>query len=556
MTKDQYTAASTGTYAKKVTVSNVEEDLKYSNAGFDSASSTPSEALEKGFAQPKNYIGVYSSSHYVNQPNGEFDISNKDSINAAEYNMAGLLNKDYFIGTEDNASYFNENFVLFEQMKKATNETTAEGVWNSLFGAGVSQPLVIWNQDMTKESFGYIAKDTKTIAAGNTATISLRVKVSDARAFIYLVDMDDTTFASTLSIGGNLTYWYDKDGNIYTGDPAEKDSEKAFILQSNGLYQANDRWSFYKNLEKKDAFYANLNAYEKVGNNLVVAEGGAAHAYTKADENGNVIAFYGDDQGNYFADAAKKVPVLNLYNVTKTQNEKSNLGVRYEAAAEKNMVIEVKDTQGKWATVTFHVKAGETAKNYRLEVWSGARDASTVSTINGSYVIFDTNNPGTLTAEEFTSLIDEHKEDEGAESFETVFSYFDSNKFLRYDRDLDKDNVGNLYKASYVTKHEAATEGIAYLKYVEDYNQTVLVDYSFVDVNVEAQPIEDDTDNSTSEDDHDHDHGDETNFWMLLSSIAVAVVLVFAIVAIFVRKGIEKHHKKHGVKVKTPKAKK
>ena len=148
-------------------------------------------------------------------------------------------------------------------------------------------------------------------------------------------------------------------------------------------------------------------------------------------------------------------------------------------------------------------------------------------------------------------MITEHKDDEGADSFETIFSYFDSAKYLRYNRDLDTANDGNLYKASYTTAHSEAVEGVAYLKYTENKNQTVLVDYSLVDVEIEAKAIEDNTDDSTSEED-DHDH-DETNIWMLFSSIAVAAVLVFAIVAIFVRKGVEKYHKKHGIKIKKAK---
>ena len=552
MTKDEYAAASTGTYAKKVTVSNVEEEITVSNDGFDAATVTPSNALKEGFANPQNYSGVYSSNYLVNQPSGNFKPDEYEShTKINQYANAGLLNKDYFVGTEEDESYFNENFALYEQMKAATGETTAEGVWNSLFGAGVTQPLVIWNQNMTKESYGFIGK-AKTIAANNTATVSLRVKVSDASAFIYLVDMDDTTYSSTLSIGSNLTYWYDGEGNIWTGDPAEKESEKAFVLQSNGLYKANERWSAYKNLANKDGYYANLDAYEKVGDNLIVAKGGAAHTYTKADENGNVIAFYGDGS-NYYADEAKKVKVLNLADITKASEEDTSkpLAYRYLANENKQLVAEVKDTQGEWATVTFYVKAGDAAKSYRLEVWSGARDASNVSTINNSYVMFDTNNPGDITETEFSSLITEHKDDESADSFETIFSYFDSAKYLRYNRDLDTANDGNLYKASYTTAHSEAVAGVAYLKYVENKNQTVLVDYSLVDVEIEAKAIEEDSDDTTSEED-EHDHN-ETNPLMLISSIAIAVVLVFAIIAIFVRKGVEKYQKKHGVKIKKSK---
>lgn len=552
MTKEEYTAAATGTYAKKVTVSNVDEDETLSNAGFDSATYVPSDALKEGFANLKNYNGVYSDSYYVNQPDGEFtsqDYLEHTKIN--QYATAGLLNKDYFIGTEDDESYFNTNFALYEQMKAATGETTAEGVWNKMFGAGVSQPLLIWNDGMTDRSYGFIGSQ-KTISANDYATISVRVKASDATAYIYLVDMDDKTYSSTLSIGGNRAYWYDAEGNVLTNDPDET-SEKALVLQSNGLYKVNSKWSAYKKLsaDAQNAYYANLSAYEKRGNNLIVAEGGAAHAYTKADENGNVIAFYGDGNGNYYADAAKKVKVIDFYTLTETQTENSNLKIRYDAAEERQLVAKVSDTHDKWVTVTFYIHTGELAKNYRLEVWSGARNASSVNTINGSYVIFDVNDPGDIESN-FANLVEE-LEDDAEDTFETVFSYFDTDKFLRYDRDLDTDSVGNLYKDSYDATEQ--TEGVAYLKYVENGSQTVLVDYSVTDKTVTAQDVsDDDVDDDTDDDDDESDS--ETNLWMLFSSIAVAVALVFAIAAIIIRKAVEKYRKKHGVKVKAPKAKK
>lgn len=552
MTKEEYTAAATGTYAKKVTVSNVEEDATLSNAGFDTATNVPSEALKEGFADLKNYSGVYSDSYYVTQPDGEF--TNQDYLEHTKINQyatAGVLNKDYFIGTKDDASYFNENFALYEQMKAATGETTAEGVWNKMFGAGVSQPLLIWNEGMTKRSYGFIGNKT-TISANDYATISVRVKASDATAYIYLVDMDDKTYSSTLSIGSNRAYWYDSEGNVLTNDPDET-SEKALVLQSNGLYKVNSKWSTYKKLsaDAQNAYYANLSAYEKRGNDLIVAEGGAAHAYTKADENGNVIAFYGDGNGNYYADAAKKVKVIDFYTLTETQTENSNLKIRYEAEEDRQLVAKVGDTQDKWVTVTFYIHTGELAKNYRLEVWSGARDASSVNTINGSYVIFDVNNPGDVESN-FANLIEERKDD-ADDTFETVFSYFDTDKFLRYDRDLDKDSVGNLYKDSYNATEQ--TEGVAYLKYVENGSQTVLVDYSVTDKTVAAQDVsDDDGDDDTSSSDNENES--ETNLWMLFSSIAVAVALVFAIAAIIIRKSVEKYRKKHGIKVKAPKEKK
>ncbi len=551
MSKDEYTAAAAGTYAKKVIVANEDPTESTGNSGFDSATETPTDALKEGFARPKNYTAVYSSNYYVNQPEGEFDPTVKDPINAADYANAGLLNKDYFIGTEEEEGYFAKNSDLVQKLTQATGETTAEGVWNAFFGSDVSQPLLIWNEDMT-DSLGYIGAK-KTISANGYATVSVRVKVSNASAYVYLIDMDDTTYSSTLSVDGNLVYWYDEDGNICTGDPTENKTQKAFLLQGNGLYKANSRWSKYNTLTDKDGYYANLEAYDLIGNNLVVAENGAAHDYTEKDANGRVIAFYGDGNGNFYADEAKTVKVNNLFDITKTSEEddKNPLPYRYLAADDKELVAQVNDTHGEWATVTFYIHAGAYAKNYRLEVWSGSRDGKLVNANDGSYVIFDTNNLGDVSSN-FSTLMDEYKELDGVDTFESIFSYYDTDKFLRYNKDLDTNKVGNLYEHSF--DPTAQTEGVVYLKYQEKQTQTVLVDYSIVDVEVIPETVEDKTE--TDDDDHDHDHEDDgMNFALLFSSIAIAVVLLFAIASIIIRKALVKYRKTHGVKVKAPKAK-
>ncbi len=551
MSEDEYASASTGTYAKKVKVSNTDPTESTGNAGFDSATETPTDALKSGFATPKNYTAVYSSSYYVNQPEGSFDPNNKEPINAADYKNAGLLNKDYFIGTEEEAGYFEDNSDLVKKLKNATGETTAEGVWNKFFGSNVTQPLLIWNENLT-DSFGYIGAK-KTVSANSYATVSVRVKVSNASAYIYLIDMDDNTYSSTLSVDSELVYWYDADGNICTGDPAENKTQKAFLLQTNGLYKANPRWSKYYILVDKDGYYANLEAYDLIGNNLVVAENGAMHDYTEKDENDRVIAFYGDGNGNFYADEAKTVKVNNLFDLTKTSedDETKPLAYRYLAAENKTLSAQVNDTHGEWATVTFYIHTGAFAKNYRLEVWSGSRDGKLVNANDGSYVIFDTNNPGDISSK-FSTLMDEYKEIEGVDKFESIFSYYDTDKFLRYDKNLDTEKVGNLYKNSF--DPTAQTEGIVYLKHQEEQSQTVLVDYSIIDVDVIPESVDDSTDDNTSSDD-EHDHDDEMNFALLFSSIAVAAVLLFAIASIIIRKSVVSYRKKHGAIIKTPKKK-
>ena len=357
MNEDEYEAAKTGTYAKKVTVTGKDADEETGNSGFDSASKLATDngtTLETGFANLQNYWGVYSDNYHVNQPNGEAIDIEKTYFNT--YANAGLLNKDYFIGTEEDESYFDPSVEgsISALLASQTTETTAESVWNSVIGDDVTQPLVIWNDKDMEKSYGFIGK-SKSVAANSYAVVSVRVKAANASAYVYLIDMDDTTYSSSLSIDSKLVYWYDADGNICTGDPEENSTQKAFLIQENGLYKANDKWTEYKNLEKKDLYYANLSAYEKVGNNLVVAKGGAVHAYSEKDADGNVIAFYGDENGNYYADKAMQVKVLNLADITKANvdDESKPLPYRYLANNEKTLMATVDDTAGKWVTVTF-----------------------------------------------------------------------------------------------------------------------------------------------------------------------------------------------------------
>ncbi len=551
MSAEEFEAAATGTYAKKVTVTGQSADEETTgNDGFDTAATLP-DTIKEGFANLKNYWGVDSDSYYVKQPaSGEnVDLGNKGQYNT--YANAGLLNKNYFIGTEEDdeiiEGYFDASVEgsISQKLASVAGKETAEEVWNTVIGSDATQPLLIWNDSNMAKSYGYIGTAKKTVSANSYAVVSLRVKAVNATASIYLIDMDDESYSSTLSIGSNLVYWYDKNGNICAGDPADDKTEIAFELKSNGLYQARERWSGYSKLtdEQKTAYFANLSAYAKdEKGNLIVGENGASHAYTEADEKGNVIAFY-HDGGNYYADAEKKVQVFGLADITKAseEDETKPLPYRYLGNDARALKKEVKDTDG-WVTVSFYIHTGYLAKNYRLEVWSGTRDGSVVNKSTDekpSYVLFDMNNPGTA-EDNFTKLVEEKKEMEGADMFESVFSYFDTDKFLRYDKALDTEKVGNLYIDSF--DPTAQTAGVAYLAYEENGNFTVLADYALSEVEVVATAETEDDDNTTEEED-DHDHADGTNLAMLFSSLAIAIVLVFAIGSIILRKVLKNHVK-------------
>ena len=550
MTELEYESSQTGSYAKKVTLKAAEEDKAAGNSGFDSAAGVPSNALEMGLAHPQNYKGIYNDSYYVTRPAAGSTIDNeKRQIN--QYANAGLLNKEKFT---DELVASNAGAAWLEGLKTTSGKTSATDIWNKVFGEDVTQPLFIWNTGMTKP-YGFIGTSKST--SSEYTAISVRVKTSsNAIASIYLIDMDDETRASTLSINGGLTYWYDDNGNVCTGDPTKSSTQVAFKLQSNGLYLANKNWDGYTKLDAsvRDQYFANLSAYETNENgDKVAAEGSATHAYY--DSTWDREVFYGYEGKFYTEKNGKGVQVLDFASITKASetDDTKVLPYRYLAEDSRELKVENITTNGEWATVTFYIRKGANMKNYRLEVWSGTRGG--MRNADNSYVIFDTNNPGNA-SENFANLIEEYKDD-AVDTFDGVFSYYDTDKHVKYDAEKDTDKVGNLYAESFTAS--AYTAGTAYLKYTKanasdvTIEYTIFADYSLSEQTVAAQAETDDDDTTTSDDDDDKN---ETNVWLLASSIAVAGVLILAVCSIIARKVIEKIQKKRGYVFRKPTNKK
>ena len=517
MTEEEYEAAQSGTYAKLVTVKGADKDDSATENGFDNVAGVPSNKIETGLANLQNYKGVYSNSAYIT---GGID----DSTEYNKHANAGLLSKEYFT----TGDYFATSTDAWLTGLKAINPSaTASALWSEVFGNDSTRPLLIWNDGSNDgKAYGYIGAST-SVAANTYTAVSLRVKVSaDAKASIYLIDTSKDNYDSTLSIGRNLTYWYDKDGNVCTGDPSKKATQVAFKLQTNGLYIANTTWDGY-DASMAGKYYANLNAYEKdsLTGNLLIAEGGASHKYNDYWNNeglDGIAYYYNKSNSTYYADRAMTVAVNNLADVTALEARLDSID-----AADQPLMATVEDTKGQWKTVTFYIHTGDLAKNYRLEVWSGDRNGNAG---DKGYVIFDTYNPGSADSN-FTSLMDEYKENESAVQFNGVFSYFDTAMYLRYNASLDEIGDGNLYEENYTPT--AQTEGIAYLLYDTDEEFTVFADYQYSEKAVTASTPdadEDDTDDSTS------DTEAETNIWLLVSSLAIAVILVFVVISIIVRK--------------------
>jgi hypothetical protein len=521
MEDKEYECASTGTYAKTVSLTANEKEEQSGNQ-FDAVATTPSDEIETTFADPKNYKGVVGGSAYVN-----FGGLNA-TVNSSNY--AGLINKEYI------DAYATSDWATALAGK---GETLA-----NLFGNS-TQPLLIYNN--VEQAYGFIG-NKQTIASDSYKAVSVRLKVSaGAVAYVYLADMDDFEDKSILSIARKVSFWYDDDGNVCEEDPSENKSKSniAFKLQSNGLYKVNAQWD--KN-GVYDGYFANLSNYDKDENgNLIVAEGGVSYNYNDKWENeGNDgIAFYHKD-GKYYADKACTVLVHDLAEVVNAQGLKI---ARYQATRDEQAgklfyKIEGTEASPAWQTVTFYIHTGSEAKNFRLEVWSGSRD-NAVKSAAGSYVLFDVNNPGDLTADSFTNLIKEF-EDEAQASFKDTFSFYDSNKFLRYNETIDENEVGNSYK-SYVSS--AYTEGTAYLAHYANGVYEKFFDYSLSEVSVAADVNDD---NTTTTPDAEETVA-ETNMFLLISSLAIAAVLLLAVVSLVVRKVFLKNR---GKKVRTVKPEK
>ena len=528
-TKLEYECASTGTYAQKVTLVGDNEEEETGNSGFDAAQGVPTDALETGLANLQNYKGVYNNSIYVGYTD-EIDRT----INANE--NAGLVNKEHF------ANYYNaetdEVPAWLAGIKAAANTTDGKQAWDNFFGSDTTQPLLIWNE-ASNYSYGYIGNATSVAANTDYTAISVRVKTSaNATASVYLIDMsDESANKPSLSIGTSKVFWYDDNGNVYSADSVHKEdpnnskSTAAFKLnKSNGLYTANKNWKGYADLANKTAYYANLSAYTtNADGDLVAAENSAEHSYY--DHTWNREVFYKNGE-NYYTKPNGEGDLVLDYSAL--------IAPRYEANSAVELKKENISTNGEWAYVTFYVKTGVEAKNYRLEVWSGTRDGSKVNEAN-SYVMFDTNDPGSSAID----LITEYKELDGAESFESVYSYYDTDKHVRYDEDLDKDLIGNKY--AYTAS--SYTSDIAYLYYQDGDHYNFFANYSLQEQTVAASDISEDEDEETTEEPTEG----ETNIWLLVSSITVAAVLILVVMLIVIRKAIESARKKKGVIVRKTK---
>ena len=524
---EEFDFVSQGTYSVTFSLTGYEEQ-ETAGKVFDDASSVGGD-IDKGLSNPLNYKGVYGGSGYVN------GTSTDTRLNENKY--AGLINKKAFNDTDPKTE---EGWIYDNSEVGMVNTTIKNSLTNNGFSLGnATQPLVIYNE--TEQAYGFIGSN-KTISATTHSAVSVRVKATaGATVNIYLVDIADKTHETVHALNTGVTYWYNDDGDLCAKDPSDhsfnKRTDVAFNLQENGLYLVNEKWSGYAaSGVAKDQYFANLQNYEGYGEgDLLVAEGGVSYNYNDkwSNQGNDGVAFYYKD-GKYYA-------YDNYTTEVKDFSEVVGLTARTEAQESKELKATIVGTgEDLWTTVTFYIHTGSNEKAYRLEVWSGSRDGATKNAAE-SLVLVDLGGANALTDDSFSTILEKVKENVEdipgctGESFESGFSFYDSNTFLRYDASLDENKVGNSYE-SYLSSSYSV--GTAYMNYNDANNLTnmIFVDFALSEATV-MPDIEDEEDDIVNEETTTES---ETNVLLLASSIAIAVFLLFAVVSIIVRKFVLK----------------
>ena len=558
--------ATSGSYTQVVSLAgDVDIDSQFDVPGVTGAD------IRETLAVPANFVGV---------PNASKSLVTGGVSNALPEGVyAGLLNSKYadaYRENADNAAWVNALTAL------SSADATGEAWWADIFGDYnadgsaaypriANQPLVLLNtSDSAVPSYGFLS-DTFTIDASSYQKISLRVKLSaGATATFYLMDTSDVKqgYNNPLSYGlPAVTFWYDDDGNIVSRDPSSEDfnarTDVLFYLEENGLYTkagAND-----------GRYYANLQNYDEDESLNKIA----------VDASGNTTIAYYYNGGRYYA-YRTEISANNynydgeVFDIYDSLSEEEKSCVRYDytqtAATEaKITLVGTEETAGRWTEVSFYIATGNTAKDYRLEIWAGSRDfevaADGTVTATGtqipanSYFFFDSY-ASTSVTDDYTSLLDEKIDDLKEDSANLVdpedptsnlvsslagyytFTFYDAKDYLRYDATEDEDELGNPY-GSYT--QSSYSEDVAWLNYSADGEASLFLNYAASEVTVEQDDLsstdDDSTDTTTTTD-------SETNIWLIISSAILAIALIAVALLIIIRRIVEAVRKSKAAKIK------
>ncbi len=563
------------------------ETVKATDHNFDEVYGN--QDITESLARPDSYVGINGNSSFVNKNESEYDEQNN-------HPYAGLINKEHF-----------DNYKSTDWYSRITSISDKDN-WNSLASPSSVQPLIIVNSERTLNgtsaiyNYGYQSKSNATFSSDAYIAVTTRVKVSgNAVASVYIINPDEKEVLGFKA--PKIAFWYDDDGNVLYGEPKKDATDDelraniAYTLRDDGLYEREGK--LYANFNSLTVKYTNPTAkYYEIGNpkaltyealkdgvmyyadeahtvyaahNLVNSDGTPLYRYVSGLDKDRVY--------NYIIDDAPDTS-LEVKNIDETvavpRYVQSDEKLEYAVTIDTNKNPELKD---KWVTVTFYVHTGNSAKSYKLELWSGKRDEATTEGIEeGSYVMFDYAY-STLDEDGFTDLRSAYEKDI-IDYYRNALSgvEFDSNdeNIAYYENRDDAENIAKLY--DYTAKYYTFTfydseafrpfntalaqngetgydyiysqyaESLAFLK-VADLDKSSPAISLFVDYATTDQKVDTSSQSTKDDDDHDDDDttassGDQASFWLLISSILIVVAIIVAILGILIRDFLKKRQRR------------
>lgn len=340
---------------------------------------------------------------------------------------------------------------------------------------------------------------------------------------------------------------------------------------------------------RNGAYYYIVNEKDSDGN-ATISYTGPVESFVKGKDNGGADLRY----NNTSADSTKQLYMAidgrydaegRLFGETGDPNTADISQLGYNKDGEP--------VADKWQEVTFFVHTGDESANYTLELWSGAREYSGVASsgsgtfvadstngsVPGSYVIFDYNS---ISADEDTytnftqaytdeiirqyiELFDSHglltegmineadrniayyeelfdgfvesgdltddDEPAGYDAMYYTYSLYDDAGYIPFNGDIAESG-----ETGYDYSPDDYSETLVYLSYRDKANSSsyIFVDYSATNVTVSTGSIDD------SGDDDEETTESNTNVWLLVASIILAVALIFTLISLFIRDLLKK----------------
>ncbi len=539
--------------------------------------------------------------------------------------------RTYVAKAAANETNFEKYYILLDDDSTETADVTLNGKkYKSAKGTTYSDDETYYSlTDVV--NYGYYGA-SKTVAANGREVISVRVKVSgDAVAYVYLVDTSNADDLKLLNYTTpSYTFWYDEEGNVLDEEldedwtASEHREHIVYTLRDDGLYDGEDG-KLYGNLYNlvksyKDSKYEHVEYFNEDGTPVIggydyIEKYGDGKTFykTSAGKNGTVSDHYlcSTDgthvyeciDGKYYYVEITEGDDDKTTEVTNRDNEINNFDIKHARYSnpEINKELAVKLTkddcdslgdENGWVTVNFVVSAGSDEKNYRLEVWSGARNETGVDA-DGKYadgaVAFDYSH-GTVSETRLSSYeteiinaynraIAEVKPEllgeltsgtkENIRSYEKLLENLTADQKQQIESKLAQYTDGK-YEASYYTftlydseayvpfnantardgetgyNYDASsfTEKLAYLKFDDEsrHEKNIFVDYSAVDQSISKNTVSD------SNDTEEEENNNSAELGLYISSIVLVVVLLITLVSILITQYIKKRRKAKGVK--------